>query len=155
MGSNSTLFLQYQTLGDRLWALWAKRKLFTFPHRIFLDIDLTRSHVVKLQKPREQVVVARKPTNGQLLKILGRSLEIPSPPGGRIGTLQIMPSHGQWWDLEDLRWMLELKHFLWSSPSSIYNALEPSDILFFTKIYVGPTKPIPNHLRYHCLSVRR
>jgi hypothetical protein len=40
---DSTFFLYFQAQEDRLHALWAKQNLLFLPHRIFLDVNLTRS----------------------------------------------------------------------------------------------------------------
>ena len=53
MGHESTLFIRFRNATDRLYALRAKRKLFSLPNRIFLDEDLTRAQVVKLKQSRE------------------------------------------------------------------------------------------------------
>jgi len=43
LGSDSIIFLRFKTVIDWLWALSARRKLFSLPTKIFLDEDLTGS----------------------------------------------------------------------------------------------------------------
>jgi hypothetical protein len=52
LGFDSTLFLRFRSVTDRLRALRAKRKLFSLPSKIFLDEDLTRTQVAELKCSR-------------------------------------------------------------------------------------------------------
>jgi hypothetical protein len=59
-GTNSTLFIRFKSLGDRIRALEFKRKLFSLPNKIFLDEDLTRSQVAEIKDSKELVTTAQQ-----------------------------------------------------------------------------------------------
>jgi hypothetical protein len=70
MGPNSTLFLRFRTLEDRLRALRAKRKLSSLPptQKIFLDADLTKSQQTNSNCLGTKSQQRRKKVNGLLLE---------------------------------------------------------------------------------------
>ncbi|KAH9287680.1 hypothetical protein KI387_031797, partial [Taxus chinensis] len=57
---DSTLFLRFKSVEDRLRALRATRRLFSLPDKIFLNEDLTKAQVAELIQSRELVMAARK-----------------------------------------------------------------------------------------------
>lgn len=78
MDPNSTLFLHFQTLEDRLRALRAKRRLTFLPptQSIFLDVGLTKTQLAKLKQSRDRVTAMRKEGKWAIIEISETSSEI-------------------------------------------------------------------------------
>ena len=80
-GHDGTLFLRFLSLVDRLQALREKKKLFLLPTNIFLDEDLTKSHVAELKHFRSLVVEARRNEKWAIIRNL-KPIIRDSPPKG-------------------------------------------------------------------------
>jgi hypothetical protein len=96
MGPNSTLFLCFLTLEDRLRALRYKRKLSSLPptQRIFLDANLTKSQQAELKLSKDRVTATQKEGKWaviQDLKIVIRDLAPRDTPvlGRNDGLVQL------------------------------------------------------------------
>lgn len=60
LGPDSTIFIWFLSLSDKLRALREKKKLFSLSPKIYVDEDLTRSQVAELKQARALIVAARQ-----------------------------------------------------------------------------------------------
>lgn len=87
LGYDSTLFLGFRTMYDRLRALRARQKLFSLPNRILLDEDLIRSQVAELKHSRELVMAAQQAGKWEVIRNIKVVIWDSFPPGwgSRVG----------------------------------------------------------------------
>lgn len=163
LGTKLTLhysFVRFRSVSDRLRALRAKHRLFSLPHRIFLDEDLTWPQVAELKPSRELVAAARQVGKWVVIHNLWTIIQIPLPSatlnprslndglvegGNRVRVSQ--------WVVGMTNWSF------WSSLGMIFDALGPWYIWYplyhWDPLEPCSTTPKPSRLSLvFCLSTR-